>query len=212
MSDATETTTPLRKILTFAAFVLVLVVLPGGAYYYLSEGYKWRKTAQSELKNDFGKIRPAFVVYADGQRDDQLKGKVCVVHYFGEQPDLTPANKQILDTGEELFKQFGYKPQAQRDEFRMVMIAEGGTAEFKTHAQTLPSSEMVNWVWTGGLGSWRTILENGFNQYCYTEKVKPYPEYYALTDTSGIIRRFYNAQDEGEVNRMVQQIALLLPK
>lgn len=212
MSDATEQASLTRKILMGLAFFVILIVLPGGAYYYLREGFQWRKTAQDELKNDYGKIRPAFMVYDGNQKEDLLKGKVCVVYYFGENPDLTPTNKHILDTCEELFKQFGYKPESERDDFRLVMVAQSGTAEFKTHAQTLPSAEMVTWVWTGGLDSWRGILQNGFNHYCHIQHVDPYPEYFAVSDANGIIRRFYNAQNPEEVKRMVQQIALLLPK
>ncbi|MGI9159878.1 MAG: hypothetical protein ACR2K1_09015, partial [Saprospiraceae bacterium] len=110
-------------------------------------------------------------------------------------------------TGQRLFEQFGSNMN-----FRLVMIAQGGTAEFKTHAQTLPSADYATWVWTGALGSWSTILNNGYESYCIATDNKGYKEFYALTDTSGTIRRFYNALDEKEVGRMVEQIAILLPQ
>jgi len=199
-----------RKILIFGVLLVILVVLPLGSWYYLQGGLNWRKQAQSELQ-DYGKIRSATIIYADGTKENLLQGKVCVIHFFGSNPDLTEENRKILDTCERLFTQFGYKPGAQIDEFRMVMIAQGGTAEFKTHAQTLPSSEYVNWVWTGALGSWQTILFNGYDMYCQRNNINPVSHYYALSDTSGTIRRFYNAMDEKEVGRMVEHIALLLP-
>ena len=133
---------------------------------------------------------------------------VCVIHIFGENPELTDANRKILDTGERLFNQFG-----QNRAFRLGMIAEGGTAEFRSYHQKLPSSDFVTWVWTGGLGSWRTIMENGYQSFCYAQGiVQPAPEYYALADTTGTIRRFYDVMDDKQVDRMVQQIALLLPQ
>ena len=165
----------------------------------------WRKTAQAELA-DYGKIRGAYLIFPDGERQDQLKSKVVVTHIFGENPDLTNSNKQMIDTGERLFKQFG-----QNTYFRLAMIAEGGTAEFKSHHQTLPSADYATWVWTGGLGSWRTILENGYEKYCLEQSVSPQKEYFGLADTSGTIRRFYNALDEKEIGRMVEHISLLLP-
>jgi hypothetical protein len=211
MSETTSKSSLGRKIFVFAVLLLLFVVLPAGSYYYVKSGFEWRKEAQSELR-DFGKIRGAYVVWQDGQKEDLLKGKVCVIHLFGQNPDLTPANKLILDTGEELVKQFGFKPGVEDDNFRLAMITEGGgTAEFKSHAQTRPTSELTNWVWTGGLGSWTTILKNGYEYYCQSERVAPYEKYYALTDTSGTIRRFYNAEDPKEVGRMVEQIALLMP-
>jgi hypothetical protein len=56
------------------------------------------------------------------------------------------------------------------------------------------------------------VLGEGYQYYTSTQKVSPYPNYYALTDTSGIIRRFYNAEDKSDVERMVQHIAILLPR
>jgi hypothetical protein len=199
-----------RKILIFGVLFIILVVLPMGSWYYLQGGLNWRKQAQAELQ-DYGKIRSATIIYADGTKENMLAGKVCVLHFFGANPDLTSENKQILDTGERLFTQFGYKPGAQQDDFRLVMIAQGGTAEFKSYAQTLPSADYANWIWTGGLGSWNTILYNAYDLYCQRNGITPTSHYYGLSDTSGTIRRFYNAMDEKEVGRMVEHIALLLP-
>ncbi|MBK9337129.1 MAG: hypothetical protein IPM98_11340 [Lewinellaceae bacterium] len=199
-----------RKTFIFSVLFLLLVVLPAGSWFYLRGGLNWRKQAQAELQN-YGKIRSAQIIYADGTKENMLAEKVCVVYYFGANPDLTEVNRKILDTGERLFTQFGYKSGNQYDDFRLVMITQGGTAEFRTHAQTLPSADFANWVWTGGLGSWRTILVNAYDLYCQKNKVEPVEHYFALTDTTGTIRRFYNAVDEKELGRMVEHIALLLP-
>lgn len=200
-----------RKVFIAAVLFLILVVLPAGSWYYLSKGLSWRKTAQSELK-DYGKIRKVNIIYADGTKEDMLKEKVCVLHYFGANPDLTPENRTILDIGERLYQQFGFKPGNSVDHFRLVMISEGGTADFRTHAQTLPSADFVNWVWTGGLNSWNTIMANAYDRYVQEDGHKRHEYYFGLTDTTGTIRCFYNALDEKEVGRMVEHIALLLPK
>lgn len=197
--------TPKRKIIRLAGFLLLLVILPAVSWYYLQSGLEWRKEAKKELA-DYGKIRPAYIIYNDGERRDQLDSKISVVHIFGENPDLTPENKQILDVGEKLFTQFG-----KNTNFKLGMIAQGGNAEFKSYAQTLPSADYATWVWTGGLGSWRTIIENGYEKYCLDQNVKPVSHYFALTDTAGTILRFYNAMDEKEVGRMVEHIAMILP-
>ncbi len=205
-----EKVTTKRKTFIFAVLFVILVILPAVSWFYLRGGLNWRRQAQAELQ-DFGKIRGAYVIYPDGTKENELQGKVCVVHFFGEQPELSSENRFILDTGEKLVKQFGYKSGNTEDYFRLVMIAEGGTAEFKTHKQTLPTSELVNWVWTGGMGSWRTIMVNAYDAYCQKNGIRPANEYYALTDTSGTIRRFYDALDDKEIGRMVEHTALLLP-
>jgi hypothetical protein len=213
MSDNnTEKVPPARKTYIFLALLLILVVLPAGSWFYLRGGLQWRKQAQSEIAHSYGKVVPATVIFPDGSKENEVAGKVCVVYFFGENPDLTPEHRKVLDTGEELFNQFGYKAGSGRNDFRMVMVSSGGTAEFKTHAQTLPSADMSNWVWSGALNGWKTTLQNGYQRYCLEEKIEPVPFYYALSDTSGTIRRFYNAQDDAQIGRMVEHIALLMPK
>lgn len=188
-------------------FILLLfVVLPAGSWYYLRGGLNWRKTAVAELKT-FGKIREAWVINPDGTRMDLLKNKVCVVHYFGDDPDLTEANKKILETGQELIKQFG-----QNNYFRNVVVWQGGTPEFKEYWKNVPENNGPIWVYDGALGSWKTIMVNQYEYFTLQEKAKPAQEYFALADTTGTIRRFYNALDPQEVNRMVEHIAILLPK
>jgi hypothetical protein len=195
-----------RKFLITAFLLLVLVVFPALSWLYLRGGLNWRKEALAELGN-YGKIRAVNMIFPGNDKVNRVESAVCVVHSFGADPDLSGENKFILDTGQRLFEQFGSNMN-----FRLVMIAQGGTAEFKTHAQTLPSADYATWVWTGALGSWSTILNNGYESYCIATGNKGYKEFYALTDTSGTIRRFYNALDEKEVGRMVEQIAILLPK
>jgi len=200
-----------RKLWAGSIIALLLFGLPAVSWLYLRNGLNWRRQAQAELRN-YGKIRPVTVIYPDGSKENLLTEKVCVIHYFGANPDLTPENKFILDTGERLFKQFGFKSAAIPDHFRLVMISQDGTAEFRSYARTLPSADYATWVWSGGLNSWRATLVNAYDLYCQQNGVKPVSHYYALSDTAGTIRCFYNALDEKEIGRMVEHIALLLPK
>ncbi len=201
----------LRRFWVAGVIALLLFGLPAVSWLYLRNGLNWRRQAQAELQ-DYGKIIPVPIIYADGIKDNLIAQKVCVIHYFGVNPDLTPENKFILDTGERLFKQFGFKSAAIPDHFRLVMISREGTPEFRTYARTLPSADYATWVWSGGLNSWRSVLLNAYTAYCQQNGLKPVERYYALADTSGTIRRFYNALDEKEIGRMVEHIALLLPK
>jgi hypothetical protein len=105
-----------------------------------------------------------------------------------------------------MFNQFGSNPH-----FRLVLVAKDGSAEFRSHYQKMPSSDYVTWAWTGATGSWRTIVENGYESFYKSEGVSPVKEYFAVCDTSGQIRRYYNALNNDEIERMVQHIAILLP-
>jgi hypothetical protein len=201
-----------RRIIMAIALIFVLGVLPFGSWIYLRDGLQWRKDAKAEL-GSYGKIRGAYIIYPDGYKENQLAESVCVIHNFGASPDLTPDNKQIIDTNKRLYDQFGKLPDGTpRPFFKIVMISENGTAEFRSEIQKIPSIDFATWVVTGGLGSWGTILENGHEKYVLEKGTKRHKEYYALADATGEIRAFYNALDEKQVNRMVQQIALMLPR
>ena len=211
MSDEQQKATPKRKIVTAIALTLVLVVLPAISWIYLRDGLQWRKDAKAEL-GSYGKIRGAFIIYPDGTKENQLAESVCVIHNFGANPELTEENKQIIETNKRLYDQFGKMPNNMpRPFFKIVMIFEGGSTEFRSEIQKIPSIDYANWVVMGGLGSWTTILQNGYEKFVYEKKPDQYKEYYAMADTSGQIRCFYNALDEKQVTRMVQQIALQLP-
>lgn len=211
MSDEQQKPSRKRKLITLAALTLVLVVLPGISWYYLNGGLQWRKAAKAEL-GFYGQIRGAYIIYPDGTKDNQLKESLCVIHNFGSNPELTEENKQIIETNKRLYDQFGKMSDGSpRHYFKIVMIYEGGSAEFRSEIQKIPSIDYATWVVTGGLGSWGTILDNGYEKFTLERGIKPYKQIYALADATGQIKCFYNALDEKQVMRMVQQIALLMP-
>jgi hypothetical protein len=212
MSDEQQKPTRSRKIITALALILVLGVLPAISWIYLSNGLQWRREAKSEL-GFYGQIRGAYVIYPDGTKENQLKESVSVIHSFGENPELTEDNKRIIDTYKRLYDQFGRMSDGTpRPFFKLVLIYEGGSTEFRSEVQKIPSIDYATWVKTGGLGSWRTILENGYEKYVLEKKVKQRKEYFALTDATEQIKGFYGALEEDQVNRLVQQIAIMLPQ
>lgn len=194
-----------KTIIRGAILALILVILPAVSYFWLNSGFQLRKEAVGKNAN-FGKVRTIPIIFPDGTKEDQIKGKVCVIHIFGESPDLTEDNRKILDTCEKLFNQFGSNPY-----FRLALVAKEGTSEFRSHYQKMASSDFVTWAWTGATGSWRTIIENGYESFYKSEDVRPVKEYFAVCDTTGQIRRYYNALNDSEIERMVQHVAILLP-
>lgn len=211
MSQQEQSAITPRKVFVFIVLGILLFGLPAMSYIYLKKGFEWRVDAQSELK-DFGKLPELPVIWQDGSNEDMIDGKLCVIYNFGENAELTTTNKSILDTGEELVKQFGFKPESVRNDFRMVLVRGNESYDFRNYRTARPSADLANWLTTGSVGTFSKIMTEGFNYYCTSEGVTPYPHYFAVADTSGIIRRFYNADDKAEIDRMVQQIAIIIPK
>jgi hypothetical protein len=209
MENTEPPVTRRRKIIQAAILLTLLVVFPALSYYYLGLGFKKHQETQAELRH-YGQVRKENLIYPDGVKEDRLKGKVCIVYYFGENPDLTDLNRKVIATGEALFQQFS--GEGRRDDIRLVMIARGGTAEFKSFAQTQPSAEFITWVWSQGLESWKTIIDQAFAQFQRDEGDEIDPNCFMLADTDGAIRRFYPVSDDKQINKMVNHIATLLPK
>jgi hypothetical protein len=200
-----------RKILTASILLTLLVILPAGSYLYMRGGFNWRKQAISEL-GQYGKIREAIFLQPDGKKIDMLGGSVCVVHVFPEAAALDDAHRKIIDDCNELLNQFGVlSDRSFRPDFKLAMIADNPTEPFKAYRDSLPSVDYPTWVWTIGGQLWTPLVERGYRKYCAEQGAAAVPHYYALTDTSGQIRRFYNALDEQQIGRMVEHIAMLLP-
>jgi hypothetical protein len=186
---------------------LLLVVAPAMSWFYLSGGLKWRKDAVAEL-GSYGSVKPVWLIDDKLVRSNLIDKKVCAVYYFGDNPDLTPSNQKILNIGKGLQSQF-----EKSNNFRNVVIWEGGTPAFKGTFEKLSRGENNAWQYTAGLGGWKTVLMNQYEYFCLHEKIsKPAEQYFALSDTTGTIRRFYDANDDEQMKRMIQHIALLLPK
>ncbi len=206
MAEMNKKPTPGRKIFIAAVLLLILVGFPAVSWIYLRDGLNWRKKAVGELSS-YGQIPKANIIWPDGLLEDQLNSKVVVAHLFANKAELTAETQKILDTNQQIFDQFG-----RGTHFSLVMIAEDATTDFRSYTQKLPGSDFANWLWLPANGAWPSVLNNGFESYCVKGEIDPYPYYYALADTAGVIRRFYNALDEKEVGRMVEQIAILLPQ
>lgn len=197
---------PQSKIWKALLLGLLIVGLPAVSYFYLKGGLEWRKTAVAEL-SDYGKIPEAFAILEDSRRINLLENKVCVVHLFGDKPELTDANKQVIEVYFQLADQFGIT-----DDFRVVSVWNGGgLPDFNEFYNQKKEPREPTWIHTGG-GKWTTVMINQYENFRLKTKSQEVPTYLALVDQNGTIRRFYNALDNAEVQRLVQHIAILLPQ
>lgn len=190
----------------------ILIILPAISWIYLKDGLEWHKKAVKELGH-YGKIPVHNLHSPDGTKTNVLAGAVTVIHIFGDKPGLTEENKTIMNNVERLQQRFGRLSDGRiRPAFRLAMISSNEASELKSRYQTMLSVDDPTWVWTHSLGAWPPLITKAYDMYCQDQGVKPVPHYFALADTSGQIRRFYNALDEKELGRLVEQIPFLLPK
>jgi hypothetical protein len=192
------------RAVMFVILALLLVVFPAMSWVYLRNGLQWRRTVQAELRN-YGKIDPVYYIQSN-KKIDLTKGNVCVLHNFGDSPALTAENKEIMALGEKLYDQFG-----QNGHFRLTMIADNAPDDFRAYARERAGANGAAWIWAGSEGSWRGVLQNAYEYYTLHTKETPVKAYFAVSDTLGTIRCFYDVHNRQQINQLVTHVSLLLP-
>jgi hypothetical protein len=212
MNNREEKASLTRRIIGIGLTTLLLIVFPAVSWVYLRSGLNWRKQAISELRGHYGNINDEAVRRSDPELLDSLKGKVCIVHSFGLAPDTSAINRHILQIGEKLYKQFGILGDGRKTKyFKLVMVAHAGSEPFYDHVRSLPTAANTKWGWSISVDAWGPFLDKRYGEFCGSTKENPVQETFALCDTTGAIRRFYNALDKEQVDRMVTHVTMLLP-
>lgn len=187
-----------RKLkIRYLLFLVILFVLPAVSLYFLNSGKNYRLQALDELK-EHGKVGD---FHLNNQRGihispDMLRGKVTVACLLPENPDsaafyterLSVIHDSYNDTKDVIFLSF--------------LDAVDSTNLLET-AVTLGIKDHDQW--------WLLRSEE--------EKAKAiyhFPEgkgfQIALADTSLMVRNHYNIYDNRQMGRLVEHIALIIPK
>lgn len=179
---------------------LVLFVLPLGSIYFLSSGKDYRMTSLSEME-DKGKVSPFSLKNQNNLSisPDLLKGRVAVVNFLSEDDSvasyqmerLSKVHQNYNDTDDVLFLSFVQKDSSEN------MIDRAANLGIKDHKQWyLMGTDAANW--------------NDMSKSIF--KIEDPEKGIALIDTSMTIRRHYDISSNPEMGRLVEQIAIVIPK
>ncbi len=197
-----------KNIIQILALGLILVVLPGGAWYYLQMGLNYQKDARAELK-DFETFnlekhfKESFIDYDSIKSDEKIK-LVC----FWE----TEKQEELFS---KLYDQFGTS-----GGMEFVIIQSGPeirNLNGKYYRSYLNVSDEKMLALKNGFGEptytknekGNTIVEEVNKQVDFRNKDYPY---FILMDFDNKIKNYYDTREEAQVNRMVEHIAILIPK
>ncbi len=216
MSEAPQQKTPLQKTAQFALLAFFIVVAPLISWYYLSAGYDYQKTSMKELRKygtyaDFNfKTNKGHILTADSfstrvvltgiltendQQNDLIIEKMALLHgQFDDRNDILFAaiNASGKDQGARIEK-YGFK------DYPQCMVLESDKA-WPATAFKLPTGKVL----VDGADSLQTSKMNSGvpNDYSFL----------ILTDAKQQIRNYYNLQKGEEIKRLVEQMALLMPR
>lgn len=201
-----------RTWVQLVALVFLLGIFPAASWYYLNSGLQYRKAAMSDLK-EYGRfplegwtqldgtpLAPAFLekkmilanlVSASEtiRYDEQLSAQLAALHeQFDERDDLLFLTLVVGD--KEHLSGHPESLQAQypiADEKQQVFAVCGTEQQARLHEQVF--SHIAE----------RSVGEGADDHY------------FLLTDTSAMVRRAYDLGQDGDIKRLVEHIALLLP-
>ena len=186
----------LISLLTF----IVLFILPLGSVYFLNSGLKYRKASLSEM-GDHGKMGAFEFKNQTGLTitPQLLRGSVCVAHFLSENDStaryqinrLKKVHQSFDDVSDVVFLSFTKKDP------NVNLLAKAKALGITDHQQWF----LPGYTETDKKHLAQTLFkledpENGI----------------ALADTSLTIRRYYDITKNEEMGRLVEQIAIVLPK
>ena len=195
------------KLLFAAAALLFLVVLPAISWYYLTLGRDWRRAVVAEL-SEYGSIPPLTKTDNRGLNYNFVENSVCVVYVA---PDSVLADNDgiLVDVYSRLYSQFQAK-----ENFKLIVIRPD-RHPIGALLQKANTTNNPNWIeLTPADTAWMSSVSNGliqYNQKNATTPSLPAKGIVALSDTKGVIRKYYNIAEINQQKRLVEHIAILLP-
>lgn len=198
-----ETRSKSRNIIQVLALFFVLVILPGGSFYYLRKGFNYQKDAWAELQ-DRAQI-PNFQLQdlrGNTVYSDSLANKIIVAN-FTSYTDLKDNPEWRKRIGQ-LSQQFH-----DREEFEMI--------SYITDMDSLSSSQRANLLENYELRNpdqWHVLYGNQqkMGELVSTFQLPNLNEpYFVLVDTL-MVKNYYKADQQEEVLKMAQHISLILPR
>jgi hypothetical protein len=183
------------------ALTLLLVVVPGISWYYLSEGMKYRKHSLSELK-DYGKVEAfqAQTINGNYVTADSIKGKIAVIEFVMNGKDT--ADVKLMNNFIRMRKQFQERKEVcyltfvNADSSNTISIALRNDLAGKNSFVMPSTKDKISELMKA------FKIENN--------PTTSYP-YLVFVDIESKVRFMYDATKPESMRRMVEHIAIKLP-
>jgi len=213
------------KITIFAVLV-ILLGFPLLSWYYLKQGLDYQKSTRAELMH-YGELSNLQFTNLQGQAFnlDSLDQMMSVISFIGEDEAM---NHKMFELQQKLQIQFGKneslnflivplkKEKASVEYLSNAAEKYSLTNPVQHHFLSAKENFLQHWIGkeikipkgkeikTGDTPQWILDEDNSgsINNY----------HYFVLVDTTQTIRNYYNYNNFEEVQRMVEHIAIMLPK
>lgn len=185
------------RVVGMLAFILI--ILPAGSWYYLTQGYNYRKDLLDDLKEEFGEVKPYTLQTADGESygTEDFAGNTAVVNFIGSRDlqrefvwtNLTKLHEQFDDRNDILF---------------ITHVAGDPLAN-------LPKDTAQWKIITGTEAQLSKIAAENYNLKFPAEQNILDNSQIILLDSSRI-RNYYDANDPMQMGRLLEHITIVMPR
>lgn len=193
-------------ILKMLALFMMLVVLPAGSWYYLRQGYEYRKASLDKLQ-ELGPVPSFSFVNYDSTliHSKDLEGSVLIAGVFDYKNGLQEDLKAKIG---KLFTQFN-----RREEFYMIVHLNGvSDSTIQQIGETLIEDYDFEFPERFYLTSGTTDFAlNTYKIPASKEKLNS-KNRVVLIDAKQEIRNYYNLNEEEELKLLVHHVTIVLPK
>ncbi len=193
-----------RKWFGIVVTTVFVVVFPALSWYYLQKGANYRINALKEIRQNLGKTGAFYCAPINWKplNQDSLKGRITIVNFVKKDGQFTDIQSI---TAQKLHDQFGER----HDIFFISLLENADSTEAAAYYAkqkikrinksyfVVPGNDVLKKSW---LENFKYSLKDDFSQ-------KECP-YYVYVDSDGTIRNYYDVNDENQIKKMVEHIAM----
>lgn len=203
MTDQAKKPLRAKDKIQIAALTIILVVFPGVSWYWLSQGLDYRKTAKAELK-DLGPLPDFSWRNYTGSTLHQadLRGAFVIAGIY----DLS--QPKLSETFGREFSRLHDQFDDRKDVLFLSVVGPDSTLipAFVEKYKLADTTQCFFFSTTAE--EMKNLAQKGFRMPASDGTKFPF---IAFSDTSSVIRNYYDVRDNSQLKRMVQHISLLLP-
>ena len=204
-----------------AILAIFIVFMPLGSWYYLQTGFNYHDSLMSELK-DYGKV-PGFALLTqnnDTLTDADLHGKIMIANFYNNE---SPLSAPSMDYARRILGQF----KSQKDFiFLFHSLKPEDASSLKAMSEKEELTEKRAYFLSGDEDQMDRIINSGYKIPLFDERNEDgtlsfqsnvstlpsaYP-YFVLIDSSLTIRNYYYINDQSSMDRLVEHLAIILPR
>lgn len=210
-----------KKIIQNLGLGLFLIGLPLGSWYYLKAGFTYHKELMSELK-DYGRMPEFTLVNQNGQTVNRtsIEGKTAILSFFN------PNNESYGRTMEYFRKYFSQFKEREDLIYIAVALQPTNADQLATLAQKEELNAIQHYFLAGDQVVIKSMIKDGVQipdianrgedmtiprSSSVIDVPNEYP-YLVLINESGMIRNYYDINNDQSLTRLIEHLALTLPR